>query len=288
MSSEHQTYLEKLDTWTGSVLKYGVRTDKWLKKVSSRRMTWGDYASVPPERIIPYSQLGTETKALLASYPIHHNDFNADPTQPFTKIGETELRNVVVVDDNGEILGQYAEVVDSDGAVIVPFRKTPAGRIEILTTREEREHLMVFSQNDPNYNVSLPMGHFEEGEDPETGALRELKEETGILEVRGKELAVQIADNFTPYLGTRNIYVYCVEIEYGAKTGQPSHNPDERINETTWRDLTEACRIILSGPNRYAAYGCMFFLNWAKKNKIASPQVLWEATKDFPLEFPKF
>jgi ADP-ribose pyrophosphatase len=86
----------------------------------------------------------------------------------------------------------------------------------------------------------LPAGKLDPGEPPDTCAVRELQEETGILAARWTPLGLFIP---APGIYTERIHLYLAE---GLTVGPPSPDVDEEL-ELQWLPLDAAVERVLSG-----------------------------------------
>lgn len=107
--------------------------------------------------------------------------------------------------------------------LVVP--RTRVG-VAVVAVNEAEEVFMVRHVFHPVYQWGLPGGWLEKNEAPAVGALRELKEETGLTAVLGPVVAVQ-HDPVTAYVGVS----YLATLEPGSL--QLSHE----ISEARWFKL---------------------------------------------------
>jgi 8-oxo-dGTP pyrophosphatase MutT (NUDIX family) len=91
--------------------------------------------------------------------------------------------------------------------------------------------LLMGKRNDSG-KYSLPAGHCEEGEDPHTALIREVKEETG-LDVKDSKL-VRAGVNEDSVA----VFLYTVKVDPEQKI-DPSEDPDEEFDRLTYEDPLE-------------------------------------------------
>lgn len=95
---------------------------------------------------------------------------------------------------------------------------------------------------DPYLNWGLPKGHLEEGETEPQAALREVAEETGLLDVQlGPELVT--IDWYFRSRGAQ-IHKYTTFFLMYSTHGEPVPEQDEGIRECVWVRLDKADRVI--------------------------------------------
>lgn len=108
-----------------------------------------------------------------------------------------------------------------------------AGGVVLRGTGDEREVLVVHR---PRYDDwSLPKGKLDAGEDPVTGALREVEEETGVQATAGRAL---------PELRYRDargrpkrVRWYVMQPEFGDPAGREA---DHEVDEARWIRASQA------------------------------------------------
>lgn len=116
-----------------------------------------------------------------------------------------------------------ARIERSAGGVVV---RTIQGQIHVLVIR------------DPYQNWGLPKGHLESGERSGEAAVREVREETGLADVRlGQELATI---DWYFRAGGRLIHKFCAFYLMLSDEGEPIPELDEGITECVWLPLDEA------------------------------------------------
>ena len=115
----------------------------------------------------------------------------------------------------------------SAGGVI--FRRTDAGMVVLLI-------------KDAYRNWGFPKGHLEEGEDAAAAALREIAEETGLLDLinHGR---IQDIDWFFRFRGTL-IHKTCSFFLVESPTGEPQPQRDEGITACRWASVEDALRTL--------------------------------------------
>lgn len=91
---------------------------------------------------------------------------------------------------------------------------------------------------DPYKNWGLPKGHLEEGESAGAAALREVAEETGLVDLSlGPELATI---DWYFRAGDRLVHKFCTFYAMGSKSGEPVPEAEEGISECRWLPIDEA------------------------------------------------
>lgn len=86
----------------------------------------------------------------------------------------------------------------------------------------------------------VPAGKLDAGEAPETCAVRELREETGIVASRWSSLGLFIP---APGIYTEKIYLFLAQ---GLQIGAPAPDIDEEL-ELQWLPLNDAVAMVLRG-----------------------------------------
>ena len=104
-----------------------------------------------------------------------------------------------------------------------------AGSIVVRTNGKEPEVLLVTAKRNPK-NWIFPKGHIEKGETPEQAALRETKEEAGVV---GKLLGPAGVLEYG-FLGAKARVEYFL-VQYKREAGPP-----EDGRQRTWCDLEQA------------------------------------------------
>ncbi len=95
---------------------------------------------------------------------------------------------------------------------------------------------------DPYRKWGLPKGHLEAGEGTEEAALREVREETGLKDLRlGSDLG---EIDWTFRKGGRLIHKYCRFYLMTSQEGEPRPEVEEGITECRWLPLEEALRTV--------------------------------------------
>jgi 8-oxo-dGTP pyrophosphatase MutT (NUDIX family) len=95
---------------------------------------------------------------------------------------------------------------------------------------------------DPYGNWGLPKGHLEAGEGPEEAGLREVSEETGLLDLTlGPKL--RTIDWYFRLKG-RLIHKHCTFFLMGSEEGKPVPEAAEGITECRWIPLLDAVETV--------------------------------------------
>jgi len=89
------------------------------------------------------------------------------------------------------------------------------------------ENLVLMGQRKDNNLWTFPAGHCEEGEDPHSACIREVKEETGLLVENAKLVMAGQNDEGT------NIFVFVCKTSGNIDTSQ---DPDEEFEDLTFED----------------------------------------------------
>ncbi len=104
--------------------------------------------------------------------------------------------------------------------------------------------------------LELPAGKLEQGEDPRTGAIRELKEETGIF---GSELSLMGTIMTTPGFCDERIHLF---LSIGGLQGEPSPDEDEDLDIVSL-PVSSIPQSIVSGAIRDGKTLSAFALYWS-------------------------
>ena len=116
-----------------------------------------------------------------------------------------------------------------DGRVVVKQRisKNNDKDAAIIITRTNDDKYIIVFQNRVNGIVSaeFPSGYIEENEDVITGALREVKEETGFISDDA-----QIFDTSMSSIGTEDSIIHIVFVDNAVKVNDQDLDDDEYIN----------------------------------------------------------
>ena len=95
---------------------------------------------------------------------------------------------------------------------------------------------------DPYRNWGLPKGHIEGGESPEEAALREVAEESGLVELavvtQLPTIDWHFRDRVTLIHQSRHLFLL------ESPAGEPVPQHDEGITACTWRSIDDALRIV--------------------------------------------
>jgi 8-oxo-dGTP pyrophosphatase MutT (NUDIX family) len=124
--------------------------------------------------------------------------------------------------------------------------ETSAGGVIYRRNGEGVPHFLLI--RDAYGHWGLPKGHVEAGETFETAALREVREETGLHELRLGPLLDTIDWYFRD--GNRLIHKYCHFYLIESPDGEVAPQLDEGITECTWLPFPAALRRISYGNAR--------------------------------------
>ncbi len=95
---------------------------------------------------------------------------------------------------------------------------------------------------DPYGNWGLPKGHIEEAENPQQAGLREVEEETGLVDlVLGRQL--RTIDWFFRLKG-KLIHKHCTFFLMNSDSGDPVPEEAEGITDCAWLPLLEAVEVV--------------------------------------------
>lgn len=108
---------------------------------------------------------------------------------------------------------------------------THAGCVVFRDDKEKLRYLVVSSSTDEHW--VLPKGHIDPGESPEEAALRELKEETGVLGETIKSLSIQRFNKF----GKKVVVQYYLVRMRGSK-------PPMENRQLRWEDKESALELL--------------------------------------------
>lgn len=120
--------------------------------------------------------------------------------------------------------------------------KQPRARVErsaggvVVRVIAGEPHVLVI--RDPYQNWGLPKGHLKQGEGSGEAAVREVREETGLVDVAlGQELAT--IDWYFRAEG-KLVHKFCAFYLMRSETGDPTPQLSEGITECVWLPLPEA------------------------------------------------
>lgn len=106
----------------------------------------------------------------------------------------------------------------------------------VVRTIDGRSHVLVI--RDPYQNWGLPKGHVEQGEASGEAAVREVREETGLVDVvLGQELATV---DWYFRAGGRLVHKFCAFYLMRSEAGAAIPELAEGITECVWLPLDEA------------------------------------------------
>lgn len=100
-------------------------------------------------------------------------------------------------------------------------------RVAICLVTDENDNVLMGKRNDTD-KWTNPAGHIDEGECPFTGAIRELKEETGLDAKDLKLVRAGIEDGIL-------LYLFKIEVDPEQKV-DTSGDPDEECDDFTYED----------------------------------------------------
>lgn len=116
-----------------------------------------------------------------------------------------------------------------------PTREYSAGGV-VMRRIDGRVHILLI--RDPYQNWGLPKGHVEEGEEPRDAALREVREETGLQELKLGPVLGTIDWFFR--LDRQLVHKFCTFFVMGSARGAPVPETGEGITDCVWVPATEA------------------------------------------------
>lgn len=117
--------------------------------------------------------------------------------------------------------------------------ETSAGGVVYRRNSESMYFLLI---RDPYQNWGLPKGHVERGETPEQTAVREVAEETGLLELEVRD-ALDTIDWFFRE-GPDLIHKYCHFFLMETRVAETRPQLEEGITECVWLPIEEALRTL--------------------------------------------
>ena len=116
-----------------------------------------------------------------------------------------------------------AELIQAAGGVV--WRRRPSGEPEVLVVHRPRQD-----------DWSLPKGKLTPGESHEQGALREVKEETGLSVALGPELP---GTSYQDAEGRPKVVRY-----WAMEPLSGEFEPNHEVDEARWTTLDEAARLL--------------------------------------------
>jgi 8-oxo-dGTP pyrophosphatase MutT (NUDIX family) len=132
-------------------------------------------------------------------------------------------------------------------------------RVALIVAR--RDGLVLFGKRRDNGKYTLPGGHLEEGEEPEAGARRELKEETGLAPAG----ALKLIDERTAPNGLK-LYTFECDVE-GAPSGKS--DPDQECGVWAFYDVENGIPKDVAenmagpkDPDKNVAASCLVWRRW--------------------------
>ena len=118
-------------------------------------------------------------------------------------------------------------------------RETSAGGVVTRIEQGQRLYLLI---RDAHGNWGFPKGHLEDGERPESAALREVSEETGVraLTIRGSMQPIEWMFTWRGALVRKKCHFFLMETSASRTEPQAS----EGIIECRWSDLNAALGLL--------------------------------------------
>lgn len=118
-------------------------------------------------------------------------------------------------------------------------RETSAGGVVV---RRDGEHTLYLLIRDSYGNWGLPKGHVEAGEDPGDAALREVREETGLADVRLSG-AIHTIDWYFRFRG-RLVHKVCHFYLMQTENAETRPQRDEGITACRWEPFADAVHLV--------------------------------------------
>jgi len=125
-------------------------------------------------------------------------------------------------------------------------------RVSLVLIRGPEDTILMGNRLDGK-GWSLPGGHANEGEEPMAAAVRELKEETGLIASELKLVKAIKKDNGL------DIFLFVAKVDPTEKI-DPSNDPDGEFDELTYEDPLERAREMSVPPHHNIA------LQWWAEN----------------------